>query len=80
VNEQTLDELRTWVIEVEPTPGGARVRLQSDRDIAPLLDVIHRVNGRLVSVSPVRESLEDFFVREIGGAKCIVALSPRSDD
>jgi ABC-2 type transport system ATP-binding protein len=69
VNEQTLDELRMWVIEVEPTPGGARVRLQSDRDIAPLLDVIHRVNGRLVSVSPARESLEDFFVREIGGAK-----------
>jgi hypothetical protein len=58
-----------FVIEVEPTPGGARVRLQSDRDIAPLLDVIHRVNGRLVSVSPVRESLEDLFVREIGGAK-----------
>jgi ABC-2 type transport system ATP-binding protein len=69
VNEQTLNDLRMFVIEVEPTPGGARVRLQSDRDIAPLLDVIHRVNGRLVSVSPVRESLEDLFVREIGGAK-----------
>jgi ABC-2 type transport system ATP-binding protein len=69
VNERTLDDLRMLVIEVEPTPGGARVRLQSDRDIAPLLDVIHRVNGRLVSVSPVRESLEDLFVREIGGAK-----------
>ena len=69
VNEQTLNDLRMLVIEVEPTPGGARVRLQSDRDIAPLLDVIHRVNGRLVSVSPVRESLEDLFVREIGGAK-----------
>ena len=69
VNERTLDGLRTLAIEVEPTPGGARVRLQSDRDIARLLDVIHRVNGRLVSVSPVRESLEEFFVREIGGAK-----------
>jgi len=69
VNEQTLNDLRMLVIEVEPTPGGARVRLQSDRDIAPLLDVIHRVNGRLVSVSPVRESLEELFVREIGGVK-----------
>jgi ABC-2 type transport system ATP-binding protein len=69
VNEQTLGDLRMLVIEVEPTPGGARVRLRSDRDIARLLDVIHRVNGRLVSVSPVRESLEEFFVREIGGAK-----------
>jgi len=69
VNERTLDDLRMLVIEVEPTPGGARVRLQSDRDIAPLLDVIHRVNGRLVSVSPVRESLEELFVREIGGMK-----------
>jgi ABC-2 type transport system ATP-binding protein len=69
VNEQTLGDLRMLVIEVEPTPGGARVRLRSDRDIARLLDVIHRVNGRLVSVSPVRESLEEFFMREIGGAK-----------
>jgi ABC-2 type transport system ATP-binding protein len=69
VSEQTLNDLRMFVIEVEPTPGGARVRLQSDRDIAPLLDVIHRVNGRLVSVSPVRESLEEFFVRGIGGMK-----------
>jgi ABC-2 type transport system ATP-binding protein len=69
VNEQTLDDLRMLVTEVEPTPGGARVRLQSDRDIARLLDVIHRVNGRLVSVSPVRESLEELFVREIGGVK-----------
>ena len=69
VNERTLDDLRMLVIEVEPTPGGARVRLQSDRDIARLLEVIHRVNGRLVSVSPVRESLEELFVREIGGVK-----------
>jgi ABC-type multidrug transport system ATPase subunit len=66
---QTLDELQVLAIEVEPTRGGARVRLQSDRDLTRLRYVIHRVNGWLDSVSKVREPLEDLFAGEIGGAK-----------
>lgn len=69
VNEEILAELREFALEVQPTPEGARARLESDRDIARLLEVIHHANGRLVSVNPARESLEDFFMREIGGMK-----------
>ncbi len=69
VNEEILAELREFALEVQPTPEGARARLESDRDIARLLEVIHHANGRLVSVNPARESLEDFFMREIGGMR-----------
>jgi hypothetical protein len=51
---------------VKPTPEGARVRLQSDHEIARLLEITHRASGRLVSASPVRESLEELFIREVG--------------
>ena len=70
VNEEILAELRDFAIEVKPTPEGARVRLANDQEMARLLAIAHGAGGRLVSVNPVRESLEDLFVREIGaGAK-----------
>ena len=65
VNDHALKELRSFAIEITPTPEGARVRLQSDREIVRLLTVIHRYGGRLVSINPIRESLEDLFVREV---------------
>jgi ABC-2 type transport system ATP-binding protein len=67
VNEQTLAALATLAIAVQPTPEGARVRLASDQAIAQLLALTHQAGGRLVSVNPVRESLEDLFVREVRG-------------
>ncbi len=69
VSEQVLVDLAKLAIEMNPTPEGARVRLRSDHDIARLLEIIHGAGGRLVSVSPLRESLEDLFIREIGGGK-----------
>jgi ABC-2 type transport system ATP-binding protein len=65
VSEQAFDELREFAVEVTPTPEGARVRLRDDHDIAHLLAVVHRNGGRLVSVNPVRESLEELFMREV---------------
>ncbi len=69
VNDQALAELSALAIEVKPTPEGARVRLESDREIARLLEITHAGGGRLVSASPVRESLEDLFLREVGENK-----------
>ncbi|MBI4637915.1 MAG: ABC transporter ATP-binding protein [Candidatus Rokubacteria bacterium] len=56
---QTLDGAR-----VTATPGGARVEVASERDVDQALRAIRRCGGRLVSVQPVRQSLEDLFVRE----------------
>jgi ABC-2 type transport system ATP-binding protein len=69
VNEESLSELRKFATEVAPTPEGARVRLANDQELGRLLAIAHEAGGRLVSVNPVRESLEDLFVREIGGGK-----------
>jgi ABC-2 type transport system ATP-binding protein len=66
VSEVTLAELRAFAVDVAPTPEGARVRLRSDREVERLLTVVHLAGGRLISVNPVRESLEDLFVREVG--------------
>jgi ABC-2 type transport system ATP-binding protein len=65
VNEAVLSELRTFATQITPTPEGAHVRLASDKEIEYLLSLVHRVGGRLISVNPVRESLEDLFVREV---------------
>jgi ABC-2 type transport system ATP-binding protein len=72
VSEVALTELRAFAVEVTPTPEGARVRLRSDREVERLLAVVHRAGGRLVSVNPVRESLEDLFVREVGESSRVI--------
>jgi ABC-2 type transport system ATP-binding protein len=65
VNEQVLAELRSFAVKVTPTPEGARVWLDDDRAVGRLLDLTHQAGGRLVSITPARESLEDLFVREV---------------
>ncbi|HKQ72112.1 MAG TPA: ABC transporter ATP-binding protein [Blastocatellia bacterium] len=66
VDDEILAEMRKFALEAQPTPEGARVRLTDDHYLPRLLEVAHKAGGRLVSVNPVRESLEDLFVREIG--------------
>jgi ABC-2 type transport system ATP-binding protein len=65
VNEAALNEARTFATQITPAPEGAHIRLASDKEIEYLLSLVHRVGGRLISVNPVRESLEDLFVREV---------------
>lgn len=68
VGEKGLGQLKEFAANVTATPEGARVRMKDDRDLAGLLELIHSANGRIVSVNPVRESLEDLFVREVKGS------------
>jgi ABC-2 type transport system ATP-binding protein len=68
VNEVALNELRGFAAEVKVTAEGARVRLNNDREVEVLLMTVRRAGGRLVSINPVRESLEDLFVREVGAS------------
>src|SRR5262245_43726168 len=75
VNEEILAALGRYALEVAPTPEGARVRLAHDHELARLLAVVHGAGGRLVSVNPARESLEDLFVREVGAS---AKVEPRS--
>ncbi len=65
VDPGSIPELLSFALEVNPTPEGARVLLRSDHEIVRLLELTHGAGGRLVSVNPVRESLEELFVREV---------------
>jgi ABC-2 type transport system ATP-binding protein len=49
---------------VSPTAGGARVEVADEKDVDVALLAVRRAGGRLVSVQPVKQSLEELFVRE----------------
>ncbi len=63
VSETALSEFPA----ASATPEVVRIRLKDDHDLARLLELTHQAGGRIVSVNPVRESLEDLFVREVKG-------------
>src|SRR4051812_25002094 len=50
---------------IMPTAGGARIEVADERDVDAALQALRRAGGRLVSVQPVRQSLEELFVREV---------------
>jgi ABC-2 type transport system ATP-binding protein len=49
---------------VAPTAGGVRIEVADEKDVDAALAAIRRAGGRLVSVQPVKQSLEELFVRE----------------
>jgi hypothetical protein len=49
---------------VTATPAGARIEVPSERDVDAALAAARACDARLVSVQPVRQSLEDLFVHE----------------
>ncbi|MFN7948231.1 MAG: ABC transporter ATP-binding protein [Blastocatellia bacterium] len=65
VSEVTLNELRPLAVSIVTTAESARIRVRNEFEVERVLALVHRQQGRLVSVSPVRESLEDLFVREV---------------
>jgi ABC-2 type transport system ATP-binding protein len=51
--------------EITPTASGARIEVATERDVDDVLKALRQAGGRLVSVQPVRQSLEELFVREV---------------
>jgi ABC-2 type transport system ATP-binding protein len=45
-------------------PNGANIQVLEETDIEPILQIVRRGNGKLVSVQPVKQSLEELFVKE----------------
>ncbi|PYS74382.1 MAG: ABC transporter [Acidobacteria bacterium] len=47
---------------VTETPGGVRIQAPGESDVDVVLTALRKVNGKLVSVQPLRQSLEELFV------------------
>jgi len=45
-------------------PSGVSIQIADEKDIDKILPVIRNAGGRLISVQPVKQSLEEFFVKE----------------
>ena len=53
--------------QITPTAGGARIEVADESDVDAALAALRRAGGRLISVQPVRQSLEELFVRGMTG-------------
>lgn len=47
---------------ITETPGGVRIQAHEESDVDEVLGALRRVSGKLVSVQPLRQSLEELFV------------------
>lgn len=65
IGDAALDDLRRLGFTVELTPSGARILLPDDHLLGQLVEIVQRHAGHVISVNPVRESLEDRFVRRL---------------
>ena len=51
--------------QITPTAAGARIEIADESEVDAALAAVRSLKGRLVSVQPVRQSLEELFVREV---------------
>ena len=47
---------------VEQTASGVRIEVQDEREIDKVMETVRKANGKLVSVNPIKQSLEDLFL------------------
>jgi len=47
---------------ITSTPSGLRIEVSDEKEVDVIIAAIRKANGKLVSVQPVRQSLEDLFV------------------
>ena len=48
--------------EITPTPRGLRIEIASEDEIATVLAALRKVGGKVVSIQPVKQSLEELFL------------------
>jgi ABC-2 type transport system ATP-binding protein len=49
---------------ISPTPAGLRIEVTEERDVDQVITALRKVGGKLVSVQPLRQSLEDLFMEQ----------------
>jgi len=51
-------------LQISSTAGGARIEVADERDVDGVIIALRSAGGRLVSVQPIKQSLEELFMRE----------------
>jgi ABC-2 type transport system ATP-binding protein len=74
LSEPLAEALRPLAVRLRPLGTRTRVDLPADGGVERALDLIRAHRGRLVSVTPVRQSLEEYFVR------LVAAGAPSEED
>jgi ABC-2 type transport system ATP-binding protein len=49
---------------ISSTPAGLRIEVSEERDVDQVITALRKVGGKLVSVQPLRQSLEDLFMEQ----------------
>ena len=57
-----LKQILSAKAEVTSTPSGIRIEVADEKDVDSVIAALRKIGGKLVSVQPVRQSLEDLFV------------------
>jgi ABC-2 type transport system ATP-binding protein len=58
----TLQQMLTNGAQVTSTPSGIRIEVGDERGVDAVLAALRKSDGKLISVQPVRQSLEDLFL------------------
>lgn len=48
--------------EITPTPSGLRIEISAENEIEPVLAALRKAGGKVVSIQPVKQSLEELFL------------------
>ena len=59
---QALEQNLSIKADVSTTPSGLRIEVSDEKDVDAIIAALRKVNGKLVSVQPVRQSLEELFL------------------
>ncbi len=62
---EVLEELRPFVASVVRTGERVRLEVPAESDLVVILDRVLRLRARIVSVNPVKVSLEDYFMTQV---------------
>ena len=61
-NEAVLRANLDGNAQVQTDASGLRIQVSNEKEIDAVIEAVRRANGKLVSVNPIKQSLEDLFL------------------
>jgi hypothetical protein len=49
---------------ITPTPRGLRIEISAENKIEGVLEALRKAGGKVVSIQPIKQSLEELFMEE----------------